>query len=60
MVVISAPSCMTASVRHAIDALPVHQDRAGSAGALVAALLRAGEVGALAQHVQQTTFGCRR
>jgi hypothetical protein len=35
------------------DALIVDQDRAGSAGALVAALLGAGQSGPFAQHVQQ-------
>ena len=53
MVVISAPSACTANVRQEYDALPVDQHRAGTARALVAALLRAGQLGVLAQHVQQ-------
>jgi hypothetical protein len=35
------------------DASPIHPDRARAAGALVAALLGAGEVEALAQRVEQ-------
>ena len=41
MVVMVAPSCMTASVRQELIAVPVDDDRAGAALALIAALLAA-------------------
>ena len=53
MVVISPPSCMTASVRHEFTRRPSTQHGARAALAVVAALLRAGEPELLAQRVEQ-------
>jgi hypothetical protein len=53
MVVTSAPSCMTASVRQENDALAVEQDGARSTGSLIAALLGTREIERFAQDVEQ-------
>ena len=53
MVVTAQPSFITASVEAGIDAPPVDQHRAGAALAVVAALLRAGQVEMVAQGIEQ-------
>ena len=53
MVVTSAPSFMTASVRQELIAPAVDQHRAGAALAVIAALLGAGQVEMVAQRVEQ-------
>ena len=56
-VVISAPSCATASARQVRVRRPSSEHRAGAALAVVAALLRAGVAEALAQQVEQRRPG---
>ena len=53
MVVISLPSCITASVRQELTRRPSTQHGAGAALAAVAAFLGAGEGELLAQRVEQ-------
>ena len=60
MVVISSPSCITASVRQALMRTPFDQHGAGAALAVVAALLRAGETEMLAQRIEQGGAGIER
>ena len=57
MVVTVRPWAATASVRQDKHALAVDMDGAGAALAVVAALLRAGQVQVLAQRVQQRRAG---
>ena len=53
--VIRAPSCMTANVRHELIAPPVNEHGAGAALALIAAFFRPGEVDMIAKRIEQ---GC--
>ena len=59
IVVTCAPSFMTARVRHELMRRAVDQHRAGAALALIAALLGAGQIEMLAQHVEQASSRAR-